>query len=61
MVHEVKEAFSVCLTREQVLGLEAQVSLGSVSLEMDPELWSKNHNGNSRGDLPTKPGQLLPI
>lgn len=61
MAHEVNEAFGVSLTREQVFGLEAKVSLGSVSLELDPELWGKDHSGKSGGRLPTKPGQQLPI
>lgn len=52
---------SVCLTREQVLGLEAQVSLGRISLEIDPKLRSEDHNRNCWGGLPTKFGQQLTI
>lgn len=61
MEHEVKDAVSICLTGEHVISLESQVSLGSISLEMDPELWRKDHNGNSGGGLTTKFGQHLPI
>lgn len=61
MEHEVNEAVSVCLTGEHVFGLEAQVSQGSVSLEMDPEFRGKDHNGYNGDGLPTKFGQHLPI
>lgn len=49
------------LTREQVLGFEAQVSLGGVGLELNPELWGKHHDGERGSGVSTEPGQKLPI
>ena len=51
----------ICLTREEVFGFEAQVYLGGVSLEMDPELRGEDHNWDVGGGLPTELGQQLPI
>lgn len=55
------EAVIIGLTREQVLGLEAQVSLRGVRLEMDPEVWGKDYNRNAGDGLTTILGQQLPV
>ena len=48
-------------TREHVLGLEAQVPLGLVRLEVDPQLGGEHHYGHRGRGLTTELSQHLPV